>query len=119
MTETVIALAQAMGSVDKSQLDLLGSMAEVAVKSLTARLRDGVTEADCGQAFPVAAAWIALAGLSICSARDDISAFTAGDLSIKSEGGYAKAGYLRREAERLMAPYLRDDRFRFQRVSSR
>ena len=58
----------------------------------------------CGPAFPVAAAWLVLAGLE--AGTDGVTSFSAGDLTVHTGGD--GAGAMRRQAERLMAPYLAD-----------
>ena len=57
-----------------------------------------------GPAVPVAAAWLVLAGLE--AGTDGVTSFSAGDLTVHTGGD--GAGAMRRQAERLMAPYLAD-----------
>ena len=69
---------------------------------------------DCGSAFVIAAAWLALAGLETSRNEAGVSSFTAGDLTIRKEGGSSVEG-LREQAWTLMAPFRRDT-FCFQGV---
>ena len=65
----------------------------------------GLSPEACGPAFPVAAAWLVLAGLE--AGTDGVTSFSAGDLTVHTGGD--GAGAMRRQAERLMAPIWRTD----------
>ena len=58
--------------------------------------------------------WLALAGLETSRNEAGVSSFTAGDLTIRKEGGSSVEG-LREQAWTLMAPFRRDT-FCFQGV---
>lgn len=112
MTERIVDLAKTLGQVadeDEAALRVLCALAE---EELSRRLRPGVTAQDCEAAFSVGAAWLALAGL--CAGEREESV-TAGGLSIKRSGasGPERSAELRRQCERVMAPYLRDEAFFF------
>ena len=102
MTEQITALARAMGA--EGTEELLTALCRAAEDSLRSRLRAGVAPADCGTAFPVACALLALAALS---------SFTAGNVTIRRSG---QAGQRQREAMALMGPYLTPSGFHFQGV---
>lgn len=73
---------------------------------------------DCGEAFLLGAAWLALAGLA---AGEDggVESFRAGDVSIRHRSGTdarARCAALRLQARQVMARYLRDDGFVFRGV---
>lgn len=70
---------------------------------------------DCESAFVTAAAWMVLAGLRTGDGGEGVTAFTAGDVTIRREGGRETASLLE-QAERLMAPYVVDGGFFVQGV---
>ena len=73
--------------------------------ALERRLKDGVTAEQCGEAFPLAAAWLAMDWLRGSQGMDGITALSAGDISIRREGG-GDCGKLSEQAMEIMAPYL-------------
>lgn len=83
-----------------------------AAEELKGLLRPDVTAEECGEAFTVAAAWLALDGLDRADAGE-VVAFTAGDVSVKKGD---KGKDLRSGALRLMKPWLRDEGFIFRGV---
>ena len=77
--------------------------------------------ADCGDALTVACAWGALAAMETAWEHGSgrVVSFSAGDLSVRETAGQTaeeSANALRRQAERLMAPYARDEGFAFWEV---
>ncbi len=84
--------------------ELLRPLYQAAEREMAGRLREGLSPEACGPAFPVAAAWLVLAGLE--AGTDGVTSFSAGDLTVHTGGD--GAGAMRRQAERLMAPYLAD-----------
>lgn len=95
------------GDLDTQQSKLLETMCGVSAASLDARLRDGITAEDCKAAYLAAAALLALAALSELDLRSNPEQFSVGDFSVKT-GSNAAAACLRRQAEMMIAPYLRD-----------
>lgn len=80
-----------------------------------------MTEEDCGDALTVACAWGALAAMETAWEHGSgrVVSFSAGDLSVRETAGQTaeeSANTLRRQAERLMAPYARDEGFAFWEV---
>lgn len=112
LTREILELAGRMGGEDADQ-ELLLPLCQSAQQELAGRLKPELCPRDCGPAFVIAAAWLALAGLETCR-EEGVSSFTAGDLTIRKEGG-SGARSLRGQAWELMAPYCRDS-FCFQGV---
>ena len=107
MTEEILALCQAMGA-GEDQEELLLPLVQAVEKQLESRLRAGVVPADCGSAFPLAAAMAAMDQLEGAAGSDrGVTSFTAGDLTIRREAG-GGAGSRTAQAERLLAPWLGD-----------
>lgn len=110
--EDCLSLAKVLGNVPESDWPRLEILCEAAQSELRRRLRPGVTEADCGEALPLAGAFLALAGLE---EGGEVERFSAGDLTIHG-GGSGTSADLRRQAERVMAPWLNDSGFVFRGV---
>lgn len=111
--EEILALCRQMGAGEE-QDTLLLPLIEAAQDSLQRRLKAGVSPQDCGSAFPLAAALTAMDGLSGAVGEGDVSSFSAGEVSVQlreqSGGGRAE------QAERLLAPWLRETGFAFRGV---
>ena len=113
MEQQVLELVKQLGhtALDEDVLELL---CQCACQRLDRLLADGVSPADCGQAYPMAAAFLVLDWARQAAGGGDIVALAAGDLSVRREG--ASGGGLRRQALELMAPYLREEGFVFRGV---
>ena len=111
MTEKIVAMAKALGAGEEQE-ELLSVLCQAAQRELEGRLRPELTPEDCESAFVPAAAWMALAWLNTGTGGEGITSFTAGDVTIRREGGRESAALLD-QAQRLMAPYLRDGGFAF------
>ena len=111
--EEILALCRQMGAREE-QDGLLLPLIEAAQDSLQRRLKAGVSPQDCGSAFPLAAALAAMDGLDRAAGEGDVSAFSAGEVSIqlRESGGNSRMG----QAERLLAPWLRETGFVFRGV---
>lgn len=109
MTEEILALATALGKVEES--GRLRTLCAAAETELAGLLRPGTAPEDCGGAFPLAAAWMALASLAVAE-EDGVRAFTAGDVTVRREGRERREA-LRLQARQVMKPYLRDQGFAF------
>ena len=121
MTGDMLALAQALGRVEEDETEVLKSLCEAAEQQLLLRRKEGVTREECGTAFDLAGAWLALAGLAEArQAGEDVASFTAGDVTVKTAaaGGGEGPERLRRQAMELMRPFLEGDTFFFQGVKS-
>ena len=91
--------------------ETLRTVCQSACQTLDRRLRPGVTAQDCGGAYPLAAAWIALDRLRAGQGWSGVTALSAGDMTVRREAGDGEA--LTRKAMELMAPWLRDEGFVF------
>ena len=95
-----LALAAAGEGADRTLLEPLCAAAE---RAWLARLREGVTAEDCGEALPCAAAFTAAADLA--AGEGGAASFSAGELSVNLGSGAdraRRAERLRQAAERLM-----------------
>ena len=111
MTGQIMDLVRAMGREDWDEQVLQGVCQAVETR-LAARLRAGLAPEDCGGAFPVAAAWMALAALEGSDGASGVESFSAGDLTVKT-GGSQRSRDLEQQAWKLMAPYCREEGFAF------
>lgn len=115
MTERVVALCRAMGA-SEDQEELLLPLVQAAETAVAARLKPGARPEDCGAAFPLAVAMEAMEGLEAAEGQGrEVTAFTAGDLSVRREPGRGARSLCAR-AERLLAPWLEDRGFTFRGV---
>ena len=108
-----MALCRAMGAAE-DQEELLLPLIQAVRGQLADRLRDGACPEDCG---PAMTAMDRLSGMTGGGGGSDVTSFTAGELTIRKEAGSGGAGKdLSAQADRLLAPWLRDDGFVFQGV---
>ena len=114
MTKQVLELLQKLGGTGQNE-NVLRTLCQNACAMLDRRLKDGLTAEDCGGAYPLAAAWIALEWLRGGQGMDGVTYLSAGDLTVRREGG-GEDGSLSRRAWELMCPFLRDDGFVFRGV---
>ena len=111
-------MAQTLGHVDDSQRPVLEVLCRVAAEEMTGRLREGVAPEDCGAAFVLGCAWVALAGLA-GGQYSGGTEFTAGSGTIREEDcGQARerSAALRLQGETVLGPYLKDRGFLFRGV---
>ncbi|MBQ3134774.1 MAG: hypothetical protein IJB75_03050 [Oscillospiraceae bacterium] len=113
MVRQMAELARSLGRVEEQEYGVLDGLCEAAFRQLKERLRAGVKPEECGQCFVLAGAWMALAGLEVSRSVGQAERFTAGDVSIQSGDSGERAKALRRQAERIMAGWLRDEAFMF------
>ena len=119
MEEKILSLAMALSGAGEAREETLKLLCAQAAEELSGRLREGLSPEECGSAFPVAAAWLALALLRSGESAEGVESFSAGDLTIRRAGGgtaLEDAAGLRRQAEEVMGPYLRDRTFSFRGV---
>ena len=102
------------GELDEHQTDMLHALCGAFTASLAAKLKEGLTAEDCKADFIAAASLYALASLSSIDEDVQVQEFKAGDLTVKqsSTARDAASKCLERQAEMLIAPYLKD-RFAF------
>lgn len=114
MTERVLELLWALGAAGQDEA-VLRTLCKSACRVLDGQLRDGLTAEDCGGAYPLAAAWMALEWLRGSQGMDGVTYLSAGDMAVRREGdGDGKT--LSRQAREIMSPFLRDDGFVFRGV---
>lgn len=114
MTEAVLELARGLCGPGQDE-DTLRRLCDNACKVLSGLLRQGVKPEDCTARFQLAAAWMAMDWLKDSQDWAGVTALSAGDLSVRREGG-KDSGKLSRRAMELMAPYIRDTEFVFRGV---
>ena len=106
MEEEIYQLARQLGEVSEGE--------EEALRTICAAVRDYAEHPEsCGKCFPLAAAWLALAGLE--GLRGGVTDFSAGDMRISARSGEGSAWYYA-QAQRTLSPYLEDDGFCFRGV---
>ena len=103
-----------LGSVGQDEA-VLRTLCQNACDMLDRRLKDSLTAEDCGEAYPLAAAWIALDWLRSGQGLDGVTWLSAGDLTVRRDGG-GDGETLSQRAVELMSPFLRDDGFVFRGV---
>ena len=109
--ERCLTLAKLLGEVAERDEPKLEVLCAAALEELRRRLRPGVTEEDCGDAFPLAGAFLALANLE---EGGGVERFSAGDLTIQTGG--SPAVQWRRQAKTALEPWLVDENFAFRGV---
>jgi hypothetical protein len=114
MIQRVMELAQGLCPQGGDE-ELLRTVCAGAVEALDRKLRPGLAPEDCGEAFPLAAAWLAADWVKAGQGLDGVTALSAGDISVRREGG-GGAGTMSRQAMELMAPFLADRGFAFRGV---
>ena len=110
----MLELLQKLGVAGQNE-DVLRTLCRNACDMLDRRLKDGLTAGDCGETYPLAAAWIAMEWLRGTQGLDGVTWLSAGDMTVRREGG-GDNGSLSRRAMEIMRPYLRDDGFVFRGV---
>lgn len=112
MVEQTVALCKQLGA-GADREEILPVLARAACEQLRLRLRSGVSEEDCADVFPLAAAMIVMDTLNELGGEGRISAFTAGEVSIRCSG----SGSMVRAARQMMAPWLQEEGFAFRGVT--
>lgn len=113
MTEEILALCGAMGA-GESQQALLQPIIQAVQAGLEQRLKENTSPEDCGTAFPLAAAMLAMDALNKAAGSGGVESFTAGAVSIRTRVGGEDLSAL---AERLLAPWLGETGFAFRGVA--
>lgn len=114
MKEKVLAMAATLGKCESDEA--LSALCDAAVESLKAQLRPGVEPADCGEAFVLSAAWMALAQRELGGNDGGVERFTAGAVTIQRGDANARREALLLQAKQVMGPWLRDEGFSFRGV---
>lgn len=117
MTQEIMALCRSLGAGEDRE-ELLLPLVQAAQARLAGWLRAGTAPEDCGPAFLMAAALTAVEELERAEGDDrPVTAFTAGDLTIRREAdGGRSAGSRGRLARELLAPWLDNTGFCFRGV---
>ena len=116
MDETIVALAARLAGLEETDTALLEPLCAAARARWIARLRQGVTEEDCGKTLCCAAAFSAAAeAVSGASGDGGVTSFKAGEVSVqgRTAASAALSAALRSAAEELMAPFARTGSFAF------
>ncbi len=113
MQEEILTLAKTLSGAGEDEETALALLCKAAEKEWKGRLREGIELEECREAFLCAAALFAAASLT--AGRGGLR-FTAGDVSVTEAEGGKSAEVLRREAERLMDPYVAEMKFCFRGV---
>ena len=106
MVERTVALCRQLGA-GADREEILPVLARAACEQLKLRLRPDVTQEDCGDAFPLAAAMVVLDTLAELEGENRVSSFTAGEVSIRCAG----SGNLVRAARQLLQPWIQESGF--------
>ena len=122
-TEEILAAARELAgrAMTDGEEKILSVLCAGELAAWRGRLREGMTEEQCQDVLVVACALGALAAMGTAweSSAGGVVSFSAGDLSVREADGQTaeeRADSLRRQAERLMAPYARDEGFAFWEV---
>ena len=109
--EIYAAAAELCGTESENLMTVCG-----AVKAqLEGRLRDGYSIEDCRDAFIMAAAVLAVEMYGdMTDLSSDVASYTAGSVTVMRQKKVG--GNMKKQAETLLAPYLKDDGFAFRGV---
>lgn len=113
MEEQVLELLEQIRRTGQSR-EVLERLCRCACARLDGLMAQTVSPQDCLDSYLLAAAWIAADWLEQMEGGADITALTAGELSVQRRQG--QEGRLYRRALEIMGPYLRDEGFVFQGV---
>lgn len=113
MTEQVLELLKKLRvcTEDDGVLELL---CKTACSRLKGMLREGVAPEDCGEDFLLAAAWLVMDWLEDVGDGANITALSAGDLTVRRDGG--SRGRKKSRALEVLAPWLKAEGFVFRGV---
>lgn len=113
MHEEIFRLADTIARPAEEERALLDALCASAEAEIASRLREGETPESCGSSFQCAAALLAAAGLLPCRDTSGAAQFSAGDVSLKTNGACEAAAAMRRQAAAMMAPFWNDGDFAF------
>jgi len=113
MEEQVLELLKQLRPCTEDE-ELLLLLCRAACGRLERMLKKGVTPEDCGESFLLAAAWLATDLLADVGEGANITALSAGDLTVRREGGRRGSG--KAQATELLAPWLKAEGFIFRGV---
>ncbi|MBQ6996779.1 MAG: hypothetical protein IJO72_03050 [Oscillospiraceae bacterium] len=93
--------------ISNREEELLKELCFAAEVSLQRKLRRNILMKDCHNQFVAAASMYALAALSEISEESQFAQVAVGDLTIRKTDGTVAANCLRKQADMLMAPYVK------------
>ena len=100
--EVLQAAEDILGELSSPKINLLMSIVEGVCMGMDRRLKQGISNAECRQAYVAACAMYAVSYLRGTD-QEALSAFTAGTLSLSFEDNHSD---LTRLADKLMEPWL-------------
>jgi len=112
--ERVLELAKSLYPVSGGQETLLEQLCRAACGQLDSQLREDLVEEEYADAYVTAAVWMALDGMAAAGQTGGVKKFSAGDLTVETDGGGSQG--LTDRAWELMHPYLKDSGFVFKGV---
>ena len=92
---------------DARQQELLRLLCQSVTSALTARLREGLTPADCKADVIAAASLYALSAMATIGQAGDVEKFQAGDMTVSCRSNDAASKCLFNQAELIISPYLK------------
>jgi len=113
MWEQVLELLKKLRTCREDE-SVLQMLCKTACSRLDGLLLEDVTAEDCGDDYVLAAAWLAMDWLEDMGEGANITALSAGDLTVRREGG--SRGKRKDRAMEIMAPYVKAEGFVFQGV---
>jgi len=122
MTDDILTVAKCFSdrAWTQAEEEVMTVLCQAARDRWAEKLREELDPEDCRGPFVTACAWSALAAMQSgleAGTEFPVSAFTAGDLTVKREQtGSAAAKSLEAQAQALMEPYVRDGGFAFLEV---
>lgn len=113
MVGRIMELTRILGQAAPEEEELLNTLCGAAQQELNGLLRDGVELRDCQEAFVLAGAWLALAGLEVSRGAARPESFSAGDVAVRNADAAEKAKLLREQAKRMLSGWTKDSDFLF------
>lgn len=113
MEEQALKLLKQLRSCSEED-ELLLLLCRTACSRLKGMLKAGVTAENCGDAFPLAAAWLAMDWLADVGESANITSLSAGDLTVRRED--VSRGKGKDQAVELLAPWIKAEGFVFRGV---
>ncbi len=109
-TEKILEAASVLGGDGSEGLKLLCAAAEAWILS---RLREDVKPEEIEEIFILGAAMLALSAYRETGADGGVGSYSAGRVKVTCIGAEKSGDALRKRAEAMLAPYIRDGQFVF------
>ena len=114
LLDEIYQLSSELIGETSTQLEKLCQIVKVRLEN---KLKDGITTEDCHEVFvPAAAAMAASMYSEMKAISDDVSSFSAGNISISRTIECTELKEFLDMSQELLAPYLKDDRFCFRGI---